>query len=129
MPVRVGELIPSYRTTCPKCDGALYPVVLDPESAPWLCVICRRSWWVAELLENVRPLFRRLEGDFGFNDGARTIARNVEKEREDARLRGSSCRPDMVALVPLEGLKRLSTRTLRADLRSALRAELKRREG
>jgi hypothetical protein len=75
----------------------LYPIVLDPDSAPWFCARCRRSWWVAELREHAA--YQPTRDDFGFGEGQWAIDRAVETERQEAHARGSSCRPDQLSLL------------------------------
>jgi hypothetical protein len=86
-----------YQPTCPRCESTLYPIVLDPDSAPWFCARCRRAWWVAELRE--RAAYQPLRDDFGFGEGQWAIDRAVETERQEAHARGSSCRPDQLSLL------------------------------
>ena len=86
-----------YQPTCPRCESTLYPIVLDPDSAPWFCARCRRAWWVAELRE--RAAYQPLRDDFGFGEGQCAIDRAVETERQEAHARGSSCRPDQLSLL------------------------------
>ena len=86
-----------YAPECPSCHMALYPIVLDPDSAPWFCARCRRSWWVAELREHAA--YQPMRDDFGFGEGQWAIDRAVETERQEAHARGSSCRPDHLSLL------------------------------
>ena len=116
----------SYSTRCPLCNGALYPVVLGPDSAPWMCVICRHSWWVAELTADARKLFRAVYGDFGFGPDTDALRQAVEAERVEAVERGTSCREDQIALLPVAGLKWLVSRKV---LPKQVKAEMKRKGG
>ena len=118
---------PTYRVTCPWCNGALYPVVLDPASAPWVCVICRHGWWVAELVESARVHFRPAFCDFGFRDPARQITADVIDERMVAHERNTSCRSDQLALVPLSGLQIITTTD--AAFEALVQAEIIRKGG
>lgn len=82
-----------YLTTCPLCGSQLQPHVGDAQSAPWLCTVCRRGWWCAELTGDARRLFRPLLGDFGHQPAA---GRDVEIH--DAMLRGHSVPDHMLGL-------------------------------
>ena len=99
---------PTYRVTCPYCNGHLYPAFFTPESAPWLCSICHNAWWASELTEQARKLFRPALCDFGIDYGLRdTLEKTVITERDDARARGTSVRSDQLQLLPLSILQRI----------------------
>jgi hypothetical protein len=104
-----GPFQPKYRTTCLYCNGVLYPIALDPESAPWVCVICNHSWWAVELSEESRKQFRANLCDFGFGPHLQILRDKVLVERGEARRRGTSIRLDQVQLLPLSALKRVSS--------------------
>ena len=118
-----------YNTRCPNCAGQLYPVVLDPDSAPWLCVICRRAWWVSELSPEARLLWRHSHQDHGYGLPAKTLTQAREDERHEARQRGTSALPEHLALLPRVALEHLSTARLRAGLKRQVKAEMKRKGG
>jgi hypothetical protein len=98
---------PTYRLTCPYCNGALYPNAFTPESAPWLCSICKHSWWAAELSEKARKQFRPNLCDFGYGQLLEDLQNEVLAERDEARIRGTSVRLDQLQLLPAIGLKQL----------------------
>jgi hypothetical protein len=89
---------PSYPTTCPKCGAQLQPVALDPYTAPWLCRICARGWWSAELSTSARSIYRQTHGDFGFSPERIAIQASIAIEIEEARVRGTSLREDHFTL-------------------------------
>ena len=95
----------AYSSACPNCGAPLSPVVLDPDSAPWLCSVCHLEFWVAELEQpkNWQPLLRC----FGH---AGLVARRdaVEAERQEAHRRGTSVRRDQLGLLDPGQLKHLS---------------------
>jgi hypothetical protein len=98
---------PTYRLTCPWCNGVLYPIAFTPESAPWVCVICSHAWWAAELSETARKQFRPSFCDFGWGAALEPLQALVEQEREAARARGTSVRSDQLQSLPLSILQRL----------------------
>lgn len=49
---------------CPNCHGTLDAVTL-PFSPPWVCEVCRRGWWNAELAASVVVGWRPGFADFG----------------------------------------------------------------
>jgi hypothetical protein len=101
-------LQPTYRLTCPYCNGHLYPAFFTPESAPWLCSICHNAWWAAELSEGARKMFRPALCDFGINFTMLDSLQNVVlRERDEARARGTSVRSDQLQLLPLDILQHL----------------------
>jgi hypothetical protein len=100
---------PSYRNQCPNCNFVLYPVVLDPKSAPWLCIRDRYSWWAAELSEKARKQFRKATFDFGWGEQLDWLNAEIQDEMKLAEVRGTSCREDMIELVPLAGLQRMES--------------------
>lgn len=120
------ELNPNYRLTCLWCNGALYPVAYDPDSAPWLCVICAHSWWAAELTEEARKRFRPAYCDFGVGLPLLELQAQVELERDEARMRKTSVRFDQVQLLPLSILKHLPQEGEFGDL---VRLEITRKGG
>lgn len=85
---------PAVTLDCPQCGGPLAPVILDPETAPWLCNHCALGFWSAELSNAARKDWRPKERDFGFN--ARELRAACLRERTEARQRGTSLREDMV---------------------------------
>lgn len=101
------DLAPGYRTTCPWCNGQLYPIAYTPEAAPWLCVICSHSWWAAELSEEARKQFRPAFCDFGFGLAVEPLQLKVMAERDEARARKTSVRSDQIQLLPLVVLQHL----------------------
>lgn len=120
-------LTPAYRLTCPYCNGALYPAVFTPESAPWVCVICHNAWWAAELTEEARKRFRPALCDFGIGPGLLELQQQVLEERDQARAHGTSVRSDQIQLLPLPVLQRLQ---LQEDaFGDAVRNEISRKGG
>lgn len=119
---------PTYRLTCPYCNGALYPVSFTPESAPWLCVICAHSWWAAELSETARKIFRPALCDFGIGEPLATLQEAVLAERDEARARGTSVRSDQLQLLPLYVLKQMPKRTTKV-FGKLLKLEITRKGG
>lgn len=100
-------MTPDYRTTCPWCNGALYPIAYTPDSAPWLCIICGHSWWASELTEKARKQFRPAFCDYGFGPALEPLEAAVVAEREEARARKTSVRSDQVQSLPLPILRLL----------------------
>lgn len=98
---------PTYRLTCPYCNGHLYPAFFTPDSAPWLCSICHQAWWATELSEEARARFRPALCDFGIGPGLLELQALVLEERELARARGTSVRADQLQLLPLNILQNL----------------------
>lgn len=100
-------LTPTYRTTCPWCNGQLYPIAFTPDSAPWVCIICSHSWWATELSEDARKQFRPSFCDFGFGPVFEALHEKVLAEREEARARKTSARSDQIQSLPLPVLRHL----------------------
>lgn len=94
-----------------------------------MCVICRHAWWAAELTEGARLLFRADSVDFGFGAPQQELAAAVEAERAAAHGRGTSCRPDQLALVPVIGVQRLAASSLADDFAALVADELTRKGG
>lgn len=108
----------------------LLPVVLDPRSAPWFCLRCRHSWWAAELSETARKQFRPSVRDFGFGEPLAQLQRDVTAEVDEAIARGTSCREDMLELVPLVGVARMANDPrIAEEFRPKVKAELARKGG
>ena len=84
-----------YLVSCPMCGGQLQPHVGPPQNTPWLCLHCRRGWWVSELKTDARQKFRPQVHDFGF-DGQ--VASSVAVEHAAAVERGHSVHPSMANL-------------------------------
>lgn len=96
-----------YRTTCLVDGQVLLPIVLDPHSAPWWCLRCRHQYWVAELTEDARKLFRPSVEDFGYGAPLQLLQDLVAREHDEAIARGTSCREDQLAYIPYVGLQRM----------------------
>lgn len=113
----------AYPTVCPNCGGQLEPVVLGPESAPWLCHGCGLGFWAAELRQSAA--WDRGYRCFG-HAGMAARVEAVHAEAVQAVARGSSARPDQLALLPTAVLERLaqvsSDRTFVAQVQAALTA-------
>lgn len=118
---------PTYPLTCPNCAGALYPVVLDPTVAPWVCVICNHAWWVAEILA-APAQWRPATQDFGTGTLLATLQQAVLTERQAAEQRGSSCRVDQLQMIPLPGLLYLSQLKLDPAFMSQVETEIQRKQ-
>lgn len=93
-----------YRTTCPKCGGPLEVVALDPDSAPWLCNVCHRAFWAAELTDVARDLYRPRHHDWGQGTPARAVRQSVQTEWLYAHARGTSLRADQLRIAHTEHL-------------------------
>jgi hypothetical protein len=125
---------PTYLTTCHECGGPLIPVAIpNPDAAPWLCVPCGRSWWVAELGSEARKTYRKGHGDFGLlhEDHVVRIRAAVDQERAAAHDRRTSMREDHVQLVSDTALVALTIHLQRVDsqhpLAKQIQTELARR--
>lgn len=120
-------LNPTYRVTCPYCNGQLYPIAFTPESAPWACSICHYAWWASELTEEARKIFRPFYADFGFGPKTVELQEKVQAEREEARVRGTSVRMDQLQLLPANILRRLPESE--TDFGDFLKLEITRKGG
>ena len=80
---------------CPICGRPLAPVVLGPETAPWLCAGCHRGWFAAELSAEARAGWVSGQRCFHWRLAARLRAA-VDQEVAAARQRGTSVRPDQL---------------------------------
>ena len=116
----------SVSTRCPNCGAECYPVVLGPESAPWVCMICRTGWWVAELTRAARLAWRPEHRDFGYGMARAAIVAARDAEQAAARTRGTSTPLDQLARLPVAGLQRLAGIPAIAD---RVAAELTRKGG
>lgn len=99
--------MPAHVTDCPNCGKELGFYVGPPDHTPWICDRaqggCGRGWWVAELAPDARKAWRSQFQDFaGGADGHGLIpvlqSRCLD-ERDAARRRGTSVRPDWVSLL------------------------------
>lgn len=91
----------AYSSACPSCGHQLQPVVLGPDSAPWLCPVCRLGFWVAELHQpKAWDAAHRCFGHAGL------VARReaVHAERSEAHKRGCSVRSDQLGLLSVSQL-------------------------
>lgn len=95
-----------YSASCPGCGGGLAPVVLDPQTAPWLCTRCHRGWWPGELLADHRVAWRRSQWDFGALTAR--VAEHVAADVEAAVGRGTSALPEHLPLLGKERLAALA---------------------
>jgi hypothetical protein len=78
-----------------------------PEHAPWLCPNLCRQWFVCELRNEGRILYRPAEKDFGFphTPEHKTLVEDREAEIAGAQERGSSVRLDMLYEMNADRLK------------------------
>lgn len=86
--------------TCPNCGQLMEVVVLEPQSAPWVCRMCGRGFWCAELSDDARAMYRPEHNDWGFGAEAVQLRQQVTLEVVDAMVRGTSLRADLLPLVP-----------------------------
>lgn len=86
--------------TCPNCGQEMEVVVLGPQCAPWVCRMCARGFWVSELTDAARKMYRPQSHDWGFGEEAVQLRQQVTMEVVDAMMRGTSLRPDLLPLVP-----------------------------
>lgn len=63
---------------CPNCGSQLQRVSLDPDTPPWLCQLCARGWWQAEVDNSSH--WRQAERDFG--DNTHAVQAMAESERQ-----------------------------------------------
>lgn len=76
---------PGPAPTCPGCDQPLTAVPTpSPSTTPWLCQVCARGWWNAELTAAARERYDPRRRDFGFDNGAQDIRRAALTERDTA---------------------------------------------
>lgn len=98
----------TYLRSCPGCGAQLAPVVLGPDSAPWLCVICVRGWWVAELSQAARAGWVQSLRSFSWPATRGAVAAGVEAELAAAAGRGSSVLAEQLPLLSAAQLQQLA---------------------
>jgi chitinase len=85
---------PTYSIACPKCGGALSPVALDVQTAPWLCNHgCGLGFWSSEL--NATDLFDPATKSWKYDAQLQV---NIASEIADANKRGTSLRDDQLTI-------------------------------
>lgn len=95
-----------YLLTCLICGSQLQPVVLGPDSAPWLCHVCHRGYWVCELGDDGRRGWERKHRSF--KGWAHVVLEPLRgAELEAARERGTSCLPEQLAMLQVAQLQAL----------------------
>lgn len=114
--------------TCPSCGSRLVAVLARPDSAPWLCEVCRRGFFVAELSREAVAAWRLPEHDHGFGEVARMVRRDVKGEVAAAYVRGVCVRGDMLAGLPV-GLLEALVGVWAARLSPAFLAEVRKAAG
>ena len=85
--------------TCLNCGGGLEPYAGDPDGAPWVCHGCHLGFWVSELSQEARALYRPRFNDFGRFRDTEALRGRCHAERADARARGTSCLPEHIGLL------------------------------
>lgn len=116
---------PLYVLACPSCGGGLEPHAGEPDSAPWTCHHCHYGFWVAELTQAARQLYRARFNDFGWGPEALALKDECYAERDAARERGTSCLPEHLGLLTREHLDFLHKRfPLSDDFRERVRTVL-----
>lgn len=101
---------PAPVPTCPACGRLMDPVALGPDSAPWLCHHSGLGFFVAELTTSARAIYRATHHDWGFGEAALAVRSQVATELAEAFTRGTSLRPDQLALATPEQLAFLAGR-------------------
>lgn len=94
-------------TKCPKCQKALTPVALDPQSAPWVCNRCHLGFFVSELADSARAIFRPRHQDWGQGTPASAVRLDADAELDLAEARGTSLREDQIKKASTESLQSL----------------------
>jgi len=120
----------AYHRTCLVCGATLQPNAHGPETAPWRCDICCRSYWVAELTQEGRRHFRREQRDFGWGGTPGEVGVRTERDAEvrEARARGVSLRREQLGLVSRDVIERLLARH-HGRIGSKFEAEMRRQVG
>lgn len=101
---------PSYLTSCPNCGAQLQPVLLDPTVAPWVCVVpaCRRGWFACELTAEARKAWVSAHRSHTPTFRQATLDAALAAELAGAHARGSSARPEQLAVLDLASLNTLA---------------------
>ena len=84
---------------CPGCGTLLAPSVGPPDSAPWVCADCRRSFWGAELTPEACQAWRPERRDFGYDGRIADAARAQHAAAVD---RGHNIGPDELPHLSVE---------------------------
>ncbi len=120
---------PLYLTTCLRCGGPLQPVALPhPDTAPWLCPLCRLGFWACELTMAGRRLYRGRFHAFGHGAPASSLRAAVHEERKAAHVRGWSLREDELYLVPLSSLQAIEGKVRHAPFAALVSSALSARK-
>ena len=116
---------PLYMLTCLNCGGGLEPYAGDPDGAPWVCHGCHLGFWVSELSQEARALYRPRFNDFGRFRDTEALRGRCHAERADARARGTSCLPEHIGLLEATHLRFLHERfPLSDEFRAQILARL-----
>lgn len=89
----------TYLLSCPNCGAQLQPVVLGPDSAPWLCALCHISFWVAELSGQARDAWQPTVKCYDWRARREMLDRATADEAAAASLRGTSALPEHLGLL------------------------------
>lgn len=92
-PGKPGYVAPDYQPTCPICGADLQPVLLGPDSPPWVCVGDSRAWWPSELVEEYRKDFNPVLREFR-GKARRELPQRIIEDRDNARFLGTSRIPE-----------------------------------
>lgn len=109
------------RTACPNCGYALHPVVLYADSAPWLCDVCCRGWFVAELTQPTTWVKMLQCHTY---EAWPALSATLDQEVAAARTRGTSVIVDQVGLLALAQLTWLAARLAKVPGAAVLVAAL-----
>jgi DNA-directed RNA polymerase subunit M/transcription elongation factor TFIIS len=102
----------AHHKTCPRCGGILHPNIAGPETPPWRCDECHKSYWVAQLTQEARQHFRHAQHDYGWlgSPGHTLVHEAIEVEMREAAARGVSLRREQIGLIGKAELKALMER-------------------
>ena len=116
--------MPDYTLDAPCCGVQLTPHAGHHEAAPWFCAQCHRGFWAAELTPAARSLYRPLFHDWGLSLESAVLREAVDREREEARRRGTSALPEHLGQLEPAHLDALLVRDLRPDFARLVSAAL-----
>lgn len=113
----------TYLTRCPSCGAQLTHHAGHPDAAPWTCVPCMKSFWVAELSHEAREMYRPWLHDWGHGDAPNALREAVLKEREVARERGTSTLPEHIGMLSKEDIVQVHKWNLHPDFKKLLKGK------
>lgn len=117
----------AYLTTCLSCGAQLQPVVLGPDSPPWLCgpTGCAHAFWACELSPDARRAWKPTRRSF--HSWAHPVLDEGRRaEFVAAHRRGTSALPEHLPLLSVAQLQALSSNPrLEASFLSLVQAALK----